>query len=96
MPTRPPPPPPPPPPGQNKQPSRTKLEELYELWFSHLWDNIWSVREDSAVALGMVMRAYGDEAVARVVAKLDTELLKAKDQPADSKKCVRVAGLAEG
>ena len=28
------------------------LEELYTLWFAHLEDNIYSVREDSAVALG--------------------------------------------
>lgn len=30
----------------------TPLQELYSLWFAHLWDNIYSVREDSAVALG--------------------------------------------
>ena len=28
------------------------LSELYRLWFAHLQDNIASVREDSAVALG--------------------------------------------
>lgn len=28
------------------------LQELYGLWFAHLQDNIYSVREDSAVALG--------------------------------------------
>jgi hypothetical protein len=28
------------------------LQDLYTLWFAHLWDNIFSVREDSAVALG--------------------------------------------
>jgi hypothetical protein len=32
--------------------SREVLEELYTLWFAHLEDNIYSVREDSAVALG--------------------------------------------
>ena len=66
--------------------SRPKLEELYGLWFDHLWDNIWSVREDSAVALGKVMSAYKDEAVAKVVAKLKEDLPKAKDQPKDSTK----------
>jgi ferredoxin len=32
--------------------SREVLEELYTLWFAHLEDNIYSVREDSAAALG--------------------------------------------
>ncbi len=50
--------------------SRPWLEELYALWFSHAWDNIFSVREDAAVALGNVVRAYGDEALQRVLVKV--------------------------
>lgn len=31
-------------------------------WFRHVGDPIWSVRDDSASALGAVCRAYGEEA----------------------------------
>lgn len=65
--------------------SREVLEELYSLWFAHLWDNIYSVREDSAVALADAARAYGDEAIHRILAKIEEMLPLAKDQPADSK-----------
>lgn len=44
------------------------------------------MREDSAVALGKVMAAYGDEAVEKVVTKLKEDLPKAKEQPKDSTK----------
>jgi hypothetical protein len=54
--------------------SRAVLEELYALWFAHLWDNIWSVRETTAVALGEVLRVYGDEAWARVMPVLKERL----------------------
>ncbi|EFN56492.1 expressed protein [Chlorella variabilis] len=64
--------------------SREVLEELYSLWFAHLWDNIYSVREDSAVALGNAVRAYGEEAVARIVERVRGMVLEARDQPADS------------
>ena len=43
--------------------SRSSLEELWKLWIDHISDNIWSVREDSALALGDVMRAYGGKQV---------------------------------
>lgn len=59
---------------------RDVLEKLYKLWFAHLEDNVYSVREDSAVALGNAVRAYGAEARERVRAVLGTLLLKAKDQ----------------
>lgn len=32
--------------------------DFLELWLSHLSDNIWSVREDSAIALGIVLATY--------------------------------------
>lgn len=66
------------------------LDELYKLWFSHLWDNIYSVREDSAIALGDAARAYGEQAVRRICDKVEEMLPMAKQQPADSKKA---AGL---
>ena len=65
--------------------SREILDKLYDLWFAHLWDNIFSVREDSAVALAQAVLAYGDEATAKVVAKVEEMLPMAKTQPADSK-----------
>ena len=65
--------------------SKEVLDKLYDLWFAHLWDNIFSVREDSAIALGNAARAYGPDAIAKIVAKIKEMLPKAKDQPADSK-----------
>lgn len=65
--------------------SRDILEKLYKLWFAHLEENIFSVREDSAVALANAARAYGDEAITRITQKLDEMLLKAKNQESDSK-----------
>lgn len=65
--------------------SRELLDKLYDLWFSHLWDNIFSVREDSAVALADVARAYGDEAITKIVAKIEVMLPMAHGQPADSR-----------
>ena len=64
--------------------SREILEKLYKLWFTHLEENIFSVREDSAVALGNAARAYGKEAIDRIQAKLQEMLPKAKDQIPES------------
>ncbi|KAI9917680.1 hypothetical protein PsorP6_012372 [Peronosclerospora sorghi] len=58
------------------------LEEFYRLWVEHPADPIWSVREDAAVALGNVIRAYGQEALDRVVAVTTEYLPRAKTQPA--------------
>eukprot|EP00899_Mesostigma_viride_P016795 jgi/Mesvir1/25116/Mv21577-RA.2 len=66
--------------------SRVILDELYELWFAHLWDNIWSVRENSAVALGNAIRAYNGEALDKILPKLREMLPMAKSQPNDSKR----------
>ncbi|TDH69926.1 hypothetical protein CCR75_005639 [Bremia lactucae] len=61
---------------------RVFLPELYQLWIDHLSDEIWSVREDAAIALGHVIRAYGQEALDRIVPVLDDYLRRAKTQPA--------------
>ncbi|GMF44859.1 unnamed protein product [Phytophthora fragariaefolia] len=61
---------------------RPFLDELYHLWIDHLSDDIWSVREDAAVALGNVIRAYGQEALDRVVKVTEEYLPLAKKQPA--------------
>ncbi len=41
-------------------------KELWTLWFAHLWDNIPSVRRNTAVALGNAVRSYGLKALQRV------------------------------
>jgi hypothetical protein len=46
------------------------LKVIYPLWFEHLSDNIFSVREDAAIALGCAVRAYGHGALDRVLPKL--------------------------
>jgi hypothetical protein len=35
--------------------TKAQLEGLFSLWFEHLSEPVWSVREDSAVALGQVL-----------------------------------------
>uniref|UniRef100_A0A061QRH4 Arm repeat-containing protein n=1 Tax=Tetraselmis sp. GSL018 TaxID=582737 RepID=A0A061QRH4_9CHLO len=76
--------------GAFKEETLPMLDDLYELWFAHLWDNIPSVREDSAVALGNVVRSYGQEAVDKIVEKMKVMLPHAKEQPSESH---RYAGL---
>jgi hypothetical protein len=39
--------------------TRPFLGELVPLWVAHLWDNIPTVREDSALALARAVAAYG-------------------------------------
>lgn len=46
--------------------TREVLDALYALWFDHLWDNIPTVREDSAVALAAAVKVYGQEALDKV------------------------------
>ncbi|POM60685.1 hypothetical protein PHPALM_30440 [Phytophthora palmivora] len=60
---------------------RPFLDELYHLWIDHLSDDIWSVREDAAIALGNVIRAYGQEALDGVVKITEEYLPLAKKQP---------------
>jgi hypothetical protein len=47
--------------------TREVLDALYALWFDHLWDNIPTVREDSAAALANAVRAYGQEALDKII-----------------------------
>ncbi|CAN0381880.1 unnamed protein product, partial [Phaeothamnion confervicola] len=63
---------------------RPSLDNLWERWLHHLSDPIWSVRENSAVALAEVCRAYGDNAVAHVCAWVAEALPKATIQPAQT------------
>eukprot|EP00878_Enallax_costatus_P010189 GHUV01010637.1.p2 GENE.GHUV01010637.1~~GHUV01010637.1.p2 ORF type:complete len:334 (+),score=84.12 GHUV01010637.1:2064-3065(+) len=66
--------------------SREVLDNLYSLWFDHLWDNIPTVREDSAAALAQAVRAYGDEAIQKIVTAIRELLPQAYKQPAESQK----------
>ncbi len=57
------------------------LEQLYNLWFKHLSEPIWTVREDSAESLALVCRTYGDDALQRCMTWVRINLPKAKNQP---------------
>lgn len=60
------------------------IEAFYTLWCDHLGDEIWSIREDAAIALGNMVRAYGDEALERTISVAKKCLQLAKQQPAMS------------
>ena len=49
---------------------RAWLEELWQLWFGLLDDNIFSVRQDAAVALCDAVMAYGRERVDAILPQL--------------------------
>ena len=61
--------------------SKEVLPELLPLWIAHLWDNIPTVRQNSAQALGKVCQAYGADAIATCWQAVDELLPKAFDQP---------------
>jgi hypothetical protein len=60
--------------------ARPVLPELFDLWVDHLWDNIPTVREDTAAALVRAATAYGDEAAAKVLAALRCDTGRAAQQ----------------
>lgn len=64
--------------------SKPSLNELLPLWIEHLSDNIWSVREDTAIALGFYMKAYGDEAIQKLKIVLDEYIVMGEKQRAMS------------
>ncbi|CAM9153116.1 unnamed protein product [Pylaiella littoralis] len=70
--------------GAYPEECRPSLDKLYERWFRHVGDPIWSVREDSATALGAVCKAYGQEADEKVSAWVKENLPRAKQQGAES------------
>jgi len=58
---------------------------LFERWTDHLCDQIWSVREDAAVALGDALRAYVyDRSLVfdPLMSVIESNIPLAKDQPA--------------
>lgn len=67
--------------------SRSKYEELCALWIAHLSDNIFTVRQHSAQALAKVYEGastYREDLLSRFSAYLDENIMKAKEQKAQS------------
>ncbi len=67
--------------------SQPKYEELLNLWIAHLSDNIFTVRQHSALALAKVYQGakqYREDLFAKFSAYLDTNILKAKEQKSQS------------
>jgi len=65
---------------------KPRLQELLDLWCAHLWDNVQSVRENSARALADAMRGIPHGAPLDVVHQSIRELLpKAYEQPLDTR-----------
>lgn len=65
-------------------------DELFQLWFAHLGDNIPSVRENTAHALGSVAKVLGPPAINRITEKLKELLPLVKTQ---AKESVAFSGL---
>ena len=67
--------------------SQPKYEELCQIWIAHLSDNIFTVRQHSAQSLAKVFQhaaQYREDLFTRFTEYIDTNILKAKDQPAKS------------
>jgi len=58
----------------------SELPTLFERWTEQLTDQIWSVREDAAVALGDAVAAYGPSMLDKVLPVLRKSLPAARDQ----------------
>eukprot|EP00742_Colponemidia_sp_Colp-10_P009646 GILJ01010538.1.p1 GENE.GILJ01010538.1~~GILJ01010538.1.p1 ORF type:complete len:683 (-),score=79.23 GILJ01010538.1:72-2120(-) len=77
---------------------RPVLGRWYDLWFAHLSDNVPSVREHSAIALGNVVRIYKEEAWEVVLRELRRMIVMAREhpfQPTDANNPPTVAGSPE-
>jgi len=64
--------------------SKDDHDELFQLWFAHLGDNIPSVRENTAHALGSVAKVLGPPAINRIIEKLKELLPLVKSQAKES------------
>lgn len=67
--------------------SATVFPELMELWFSHLSDNIQSVREHSAQSIIEVLRhanMYHEQLTDKIKKTITEDILKAKEQKSES------------
>jgi hypothetical protein len=59
-------------------------KSLWERFTEQLTDQIWSVRENAAIAIGDVLEAYGEEILPKVQSLIQKLLPSAKEQPAMS------------
>ena len=67
--------------------SQPVFDELCQLWFGHLSDNIQSIREHSAESISYVMQhAYKEQLQAKVQEYIQENLMKAKEQGSASQK----------
>ncbi|XP_070576630.1 uncharacterized protein [Ptychodera flava] len=66
--------------------SKSSMEALYPLFFSNLQDNIPSVRQGAAIALSNVAKAYGQEALDVLLAKITEGILGLDKQPQTTEK----------
>lgn len=68
--------------------SKSVFEELCQLWFNHLGDNIQSVREHSSQALIEIIKAgqYKTELEIKIKDYVKENIKKAKDQKSESAK----------
>eukprot|EP00050_Salpingoeca_kvevrii_P013114 m.26834 g.26834 ORF g.26834 m.26834 type:complete len:692 (-) comp4672_c0_seq1:180-2255(-) len=64
--------------------ARDMLPQFYELFFQHVGDNIWSVRENAAIGLAAVVRAYGQESFDYVLPRIKEMLVAIQKQPEQS------------
>ena len=64
---------------------KPELPVLFSRWAEQLTDQIWSVREDAAVALGDAIEAYGAPMFDQVMEVLKKNLPSARDEPALSR-----------
>lgn len=60
---------------------KSELETLWTRWTEQLTDQIWSVREGAAVALGQAYQAYGQDFFNRLMIFIKENLPAAKKQP---------------
>ena len=62
-----------------------EIDTLFTRWTEQLTDQIWSVREDAAVALGDAIQAYGPSMFERVLVVLKKDLPSARLEPSMSR-----------
>ena len=62
-----------------------EIDTLFTRWTEQLTDQIWSVREDAAVALGDAIQAYGPSMFERVLVVLKKDLPSARLEPSISR-----------
>eukprot|EP00056_Hartaetosiga_gracilis_P003299 m.62438 g.62438 ORF g.62438 m.62438 type:complete len:392 (+) comp11403_c0_seq1:877-2052(+) len=70
--------------GCYKEESSEYLDKFLDRFFHHLSDNIWSVRENAAIAIGRVCENFEERVLPKVVEVLDERILAARDQKEDS------------